>query len=136
MTPEAAARQYLADHMAEWAGKGYTVYNPHNKPLAELPVIYGFNNGGPNDWLEAVAIAADGNVLGSHICSHELYMLHDLGVTEGARPDRHEEHYRKHYPDGYVMDFVSFDRISSHKGLALAFELNKRLEEQYEKEQP
>lgn len=36
------------------------VYNPDDKPLEELPVIYGFNNGGPSDFLSGVLIAEGG----------------------------------------------------------------------------
>lgn len=128
MTTPAAAQQYLHEHLVVWTGKGYEVYNPHNKPLEELPVIYGFNNGGAPNWLQAIAIAEDGNVLGSHICSHEGYMPHDLGVVKGSRPDRHEEQYKVHYPDGYRMDFVPF----SHEGVTKAIELNKLLGEKHE----
>ena len=124
MTTEAAAQQYLAEHLAEWRGKGYAIHNPHNKPVEELPVIYGFNNGGSQGWLHAVAIAEDGNVLGGHICSDEGYMRADLGIIEGSRPDRHEESYGKHYPDGYRMDFVPFE----HEGLQLAIKRNKEIE--------
>jgi hypothetical protein len=128
MTTPAAAALYLNMHLSEWAGKGYEVYNPHNKPLEELPVIYGFNNGGAPEWLQAVAIAQDGHVLGSHICSHEGYMPHDLGITQGSRKDRHEKDYQAHYPDGYRMDFVRFN----DEGLTKALELNKLLEDQHE----
>jgi len=123
MTTPAAAEQYLAEHLSAWRGKGYAVFNPHNKPIEELPVIYGFNNGGSPGWLHAVAIAEDGNALGGHVCSAEGYMPYDLGIIEGARDDRHEQSYRPHYPDGYRMDFVPFE----HEGLKLAIERNKAL---------
>lgn len=123
MTTEAAAEQYLSEHLSAWRGKGYAVFNPHNKPIEELPVIYGFNNGGSTGWYSAVAIAEDGNALGGHICSDEGYMPHDLGIIEGARMDRHEESYRVHYPDGYRMDFVKF----GHDGLELAIKRNNEL---------
>ena len=46
MTTLAAAQRYLQDHIAEWHGQPVAVYNPHGVPVAELPVIYGLNNGG------------------------------------------------------------------------------------------
>lgn len=128
MTTKAAEMMYLADHMSEWAGKGYAVYNPNNRPINELPVIYGFNNGGNSWFLSAVAMAEDGTVLGDHGCSAEGYMPHDLGVIDGSRPDRHEKSYRKHYPDGYRMDFVSYEDVPNHKGLNAAFKLNEQQE--------
>jgi hypothetical protein len=99
------------------------VHNPKNLPIKDLPVIYGFNNGGSPEWYDAVLLAQDGTFLGSHICSHEAYMPGDLGVEEGSRADRHE-HFRAHYPNGYKMEFVSRDDISTHVGLQEAFRLN------------
>ncbi len=126
MTTPAAARLYEAQHLCEWECRGWAVYNPHNKPRDELPVIYGFNNGGSPQWLSAVLVAEDGEGLGGHICSSEGYMPHDLGIIEGARPDRHEG-FREHYPDGYRMEFVSYANVPDHAALNLAFERNKAL---------
>lgn len=108
MTTPLAEKLYLAQHEYEWEGTPYAIHNPNNKPLPELPVIYGFNNGGSKGWLQAVLLAEDGTCLGGHCCSHEGYMRHDLGILEGSRPDRHEE-FRKHYPDGYRMNFVPWE---------------------------
>lgn len=128
MTTEARARLYEAQHLAEMEGKGYVVFNPHNKPLSELPIIYGWNNGGEPGWYQAVAMSEDGNCLGSHICSSEDYMLHDLGILEGTRLDRHEGSYKKHYPNGYRMNFVQW----GHPGLAAAMQENDKLRKEAE----
>ena len=104
----------------------YVVYNPHNKPVAELPVIYGFNNGGEPGWFSACLLAEDGVGLGGHICSHEGFMRHDLGCLEGSRPDRHE-HFREHYPDGYRMDFVQASDVRTHPGLNAAYQRNQKI---------
>lgn len=124
-TPEAAAR-YEAQHVAEHAHRKPVVYNPHDRPIEELPVIYGFNNGGSPDWLEALAIAEDGEVLGGHICSSEAYMPHDLGLIEGARDDLHEKYYRPHYPAGYRMEFVSNSKVDSHEKLMAAIKIAEK----------
>lgn len=105
MTTPAAANIYLAQHQYEFEGTPYAVFNPRQKPIEELPVIMGFNNGGSPGWYSAVLISEDGIGLGGHICSHEGYMRHDLGIYEGTRPDRHKS-FREHYPDGYRMTFV------------------------------
>ena len=76
----------------------------------------------------AYAMGDDGVVLGSHWCSSEYYIPHDLGVTEGSRPDRHEE-YKKHFPNGYEMEFIHSSDIKTHQGLTKAFELNQLLAE-------
>jgi len=106
-------------------GRNYAVYNPNNKPLSDLPVIYGFNNGGYRGWYDAVALAEDGTCLGGHICSLESYMYRDLGIISGSRKDRHEDYYMKHYPDGYRMDFVIFDDVKHHEELKKAIKIYK-----------
>lgn len=124
MTTREAAAMYEAQHVMSVSGRRDAIYNPHGKPVSDLPVIYGFNNGGSRDWLNACAIAADGTVLGGHICSSEAYIPHDLGVLEGTRSDRHAK-YREHYPDGYRMEFVPYREMYAHAGLMRAIELNK-----------
>jgi len=89
------------------------------------PKIYCFSAVGGGDGI-AHALAEDGNVLGSHWCSHEGFVPHDLGVVDGSRPDRHES-YKKHYPDGYDMEFVSADRLDEHEGVQKALKLNKAM---------
>jgi hypothetical protein len=85
----------------------YAVYNPHNKPEEELPIIFGFINGsfGRSD-VVGVLLAQDGVGLGSHVSSHEEWAIRDLGILEGTRPDRHKQAFQKHYPDGYRMEWV------------------------------
>lgn len=121
-SPQAAAR-YLHEHTSSLSGRTKMVYNPLNKPVEELPFIIGFNNGGQYDWLEAIAVSEDGHFLGSHICSHELYMENDLGILEGTRPDRHADSYSKHYPEGYRMDFVPWNKLKDHELLNKALKL-------------
>ena len=124
MTTPAAEKLYLAQHELLMEGRRVAVFNPHGKPVGELPVIYGFNNGGSPGWYSAVLIAEDGTMLGGHACSNEGYMPNDLGILEGTRPDRHET-FRKHCPDGYRMEFVSFDEAKGHVKLNEAFKRNQ-----------
>lgn len=122
MTSPAAARLYEAQHLLRWEGKQWAFYNPNNIDIIDLPVIYGFNNGGPADFLSACLIAEDGTWLGNHCCSSESYMPHDLGVIEGARLDRHAG-FKAHYPNGYRMSFVSYGDVPNTIGLQSAFKL-------------
>jgi hypothetical protein len=126
MTTQAAENLYLAQHQMEWNGYSIAVFNPHDQPVHMLPVIYGFNNGGSPGWYSGVLLAEDGTGMGGHVCSHEGYMRHDLGILEGSRPDRHEK-FREHYPDGYRMDFVSSGDVLSHPGLEAAYQKNQAL---------
>ena len=125
MTTPARERLYQAQHLVEMEGKRWAIFNPNGKPVEELPVIYGFNNGGSPGWYSAVLLAEDGTALGGHVCSDECYMEHDLGILEGTRPDRHET-FQKHYPDGYRMEFVGADAVRNHAGLNIAYELNQQ----------
>jgi hypothetical protein len=122
MTTRRAEELYRAQHNLAMEGKREAVFNPHDKPLGELPVIYGFNNGGSPGWFSAVLLAEDGTCLGGHTCSHEGYMWSDLGILEGTRPDRHET-FREHYPDGYRMAFITQAYVHDHEGLTRAIEL-------------
>jgi hypothetical protein len=106
----------------------YAIFNPHDKPVEELPVIYGFNSGGSPGWYNGCLLAEDGHGLGGHVCSHEGFMLGDLGVLAERRPDRHEQ-FQKHYPDGYRMDFVSEKDVRNHPGLKAAYQKNQQLRE-------
>jgi len=129
MTTKAAEALYEAQHVYLHEGRPTAIFNPHNKPEVELPVIYGFNNGGAPGWMYAQLIAEDGTPLGSHICSSEAYMPADLGILEGTREDRHHNDFQKHYPDGYRMEFVNHENVPTHEKLAAAFRLNKTNEE-------
>jgi len=104
----------------------YAVFNPHAKTEPDLPVIYGFNNGGSPGWYLGCLLAESGHCLGGHVCSDEYFMYGDLGILEGSRPDRHET-FREHYPDGYRMDFVSAGEARTHPGLAAAYQKNQHL---------
>ena len=129
MTTKIAANFYLKKYLLEHAGSRYACYNPNNRRLDELAVIDGFNNGGSDQWYTGVLLVEDGTHLVWHVCSNEGYMPSDLRVLEGSRPDRHET-FRKHYPDGYRMDFVPMRDTASHVGLASAYEKNQAQREE------
>lgn len=129
MTTPAAAALYLAQHNYANEGKSWAVFNPQNKKIEELPVIYGFNNGGSPGWFQGVLLAQDGTVLGGHCCSDEGYMYEDLGILEGTRLDRHET-FQKHYPDGYRMEFVKYAEFKGHKAINDAMALAPKKEEE------
>lgn len=127
MTTEKAAAHYVARHEHEMEQEGHegrAVFNPHNKPILDLPIIYGFNNGGSDSWYNGQLLAEDGTALGGHVCSHEGYMPYDLGVLPGTRPDRHEQ-FKEHYPDGYQMEFVGMAEVGGCKGIAAAYAKNQ-----------
>ena len=126
MTTKAAESLYLAQHNMSMEGKIGVCYNPKDLKIEQLPIIYIFGNT-PPPWIEAYARAANGKVLGSHICSSEGYIKHDLGYFEGTREDRHKKCYERHYPDGYKMEYVPVDLILSHEGLKEAMKENQKL---------
>lgn len=87
-----------------------------------MPKIFVF---GPGDEGIYYALAQDGTVLGSHLCSDEGFASHDLGVRRDSRPDRHVE-YAAHYPNGYEMEFVPSRTTQSHVALQEAIRLNRQ----------
>jgi len=121
MTTREAEELYKAEHKYKTSYMKIAIFNPHKKLLTELPVIYGFPNGGASQWYEGGILSEDGDILGGHFCSDEIYMPHDLGILDGTRPDRHEA-FRKYYPDGYRMEFVSKKDIPSHPEFNAAVE--------------
>ena len=131
MTSPTNSLIYQAMHLSRHEGRRDVVFNPDGKPVDDLPVIYGFNNGGRSDALRAELISEDGTHLGSHICSAEAYMPFDLGVIEGARDDRHVT-FRGHYPHGYRMEFVGYDALPSHAKLNAALKAHGGAEEKPE----
>jgi hypothetical protein len=124
-TPET---NYFAEHLLMAGGRPVSVVNPHNKPIEELPVIYGYSDGikSPTCYLGKL-IAEDGTELGEHICSNEAWMLRDLGILEGEGEFRRKD-FEAHYPDGYRMAFVSEKDVPTHEGLNAAFKLNPEME--------
>lgn len=106
----------------------YRIYNPHGKPIDELPLISGFNNGGRHGTYSGVIIAQDGTVLGGHICSNEHYMLHDLGVA-ATGPEYRRVAFEAHYPDGCRTRFVSYADVQNDPIIQEALRLNKEFGE-------
>lgn len=103
---------------APW-GIPYHVFNPLNKPVEELPYIFGFNNGGSEGWWIAMAVSQNGHFLGSHVCSSEGFMPADLGLIDGGYVARREA-YQKHYPEGYRTTFVSYKDVKDNAELQAA----------------
>ena len=99
------------------------IYNPHNKDEDELPTIFGFNNNIGSYYQQGVLLSEDGFYLGGHSCTNESYMIGDLGVVEGSSPDRHKNQFKPHYPDGYKMEFVSYDDVEGNEKLMKAIEI-------------
>lgn len=100
----------------------YAVFNPHKRPVEELPVIFGFDNGGQPGYRHGCVISQDGVWFAPHVSSNDGWMLYDLGILDGARFDRHIL-YQKHYPNGYRMDFVKYEDYEKREDLKAAVEL-------------
>lgn len=71
--------------------------------------IYCFNNGESAFGAVALAVGDDGKCLASHICSHEGYMRHDLGITSTLK----HENYNTHFGEGnWELEWV--DDVENH----------------------
>lgn len=83
-----------------------------------MHTIYCFNNGGSRESLSALALCDDGRLLAHHLCSHECFMMHDLG--------RYSDAYDKALGGGnWRLVWVEDPR--THDGLQAAYALNQRL---------
>jgi hypothetical protein len=79
----------------------------------------------PTDVL-GFAVAEDGTGLCSHLSSSEEWSKHDLGFTSDWR----KEIYQRHYPDGYVLEWV--DDPDNNPDYQAALVLNQKLNEHYD----
>jgi hypothetical protein len=70
-----------------------------------------------------VAVAEDGECVGSHISSNKYFAMHDIGVDS----DWHHEDYKKKYPDGYEIVWLEREKLDTHEGLQRALKLNSEL---------
>jgi len=89
--------------------------------------IYCFNNSvGKTDWNHVLAVADDGHCLAGHICSHEYYFKHDIGITSNWQHDK----YNKHFGEGN-WELVWLDEVAPGKypELDAAMALNQQLAE-------
>ena len=77
---------------------------PESEDL-NLPAIYLFSHSRDGDGI-AYAMAEDGEVLGSHWCSHWGYMRHDLHDRSDRRAVCEE-----HYPDGYRLVVLGREEV-------------------------
>lgn len=112
--------KFNADHEI----KNNIKFNPHNKPISELPKIFCFLNTLGLEGGKAYAIAEDGTCLGTHYSSHERFVCEDLGVIDGRMNKRHD-YYKEYYPDGYEMIFVPSKDVENHPGIKEAYRLNQ-----------
>jgi hypothetical protein len=73
------------------------------------------------------ALAEDGTGLANHLSSSAAYARHDMGLTSNWKHDT----YAKHYPDGYLLEWV--DDPETHEGYQAALALNKQQHEAEER---
>ncbi|RFZ89388.1 hypothetical protein D0Y60_01795 [Shinella sp. WSJ-2] len=107
--------------MIIWGENGYVAFNPDEKPIEELPFIYGYNTGELLDerYMLGKLIAQDGTTLGAHYSSTETFQRQDLAILPGCWPERQDD-FQGHYPGGYRMEYVPAEERPGHVGLAEA----------------
>jgi hypothetical protein len=85
--------------------------------------IYVFNNGGSPGWYSAVAVCECGAALAGHICSHESFMAHDMGLVGDWKHDVYRAHLDVVHGGGeWSLVWVPTDEVQarSHAGLEAA----------------
>lgn len=106
-----------------------TVYNPNDiEDLETLPVIFGYVVRKGRGYCNVAAMSEDGVTLYEHSCSDESWAAIDLGVAKFTALDVHENVYKKHYPDGYHMEWVSEFEVEKHERFQAALDANSEME--------
>ena len=85
--------------------------------MSDKKKIYCFNNGGSSGLYNAVALAEDGACVAGHICSHEGYMQHDLGVVGTWKHELYDAHYGI---GGWELEWIPSSVVPHHEGLRAA----------------
>lgn len=85
--------------------------------------LYLFNNSIPANegWNSSYSMADDGTVLGNHLCSHDVFMYHDLYVRSD-RKKTVDEHFKD---EPYEVEIIPSHEVKTHPGLQEAFKLNQ-----------
>jgi hypothetical protein len=96
-------------------------FSPTNADPTTLPRIFCFANGASGMGWHGVIIAEDGEILGGHCSSNEMWLRHDLGIGEGSFYKSRREDFARKYPAGYVAEWVSYADAKHHPGLQAAF---------------
>lgn len=101
----------------------------------ELPKIYIFKESQTHDTVYGYALAQDGRMLASHLCSSAEWVRYDMGLTS----EKKHSSYWCHYPGGFALvDLVdmSFIKLAQHDGFAAAMYRNKELWDAEEAKNP
>lgn len=106
------------------AGRPVAIHNPLDRPVEDLPVVYGVSQGGPRFFISGILISEDGRVFGAHVSSNEFYLPGDLQVLASHVGARHEA-IRAAYPEGYRMEFIRHFDAGNHEGLRGALAKNR-----------
>jgi hypothetical protein len=102
-------------------------HNPNGADESTLPRIYCFANGANGFGWNGAIYAQDGTRLGGHTSSREGWLFHDLGIGEGSHYVSRRAEFAKHYPDGYVAEWVSYADAAAHPELQRIFaEINAK----------
>lgn len=141
--------------MYKLPGRQHSYASKHLQHVPEaLPRIYVFDNTNQHEWHHGIAIAEDGVCVAQHCSSTLWFCMTDMGmpidataavVNEHARDDDTTQDYRefkvtpfsyfkhdlykKHYPNGYILEWIPRDQIESHEGLTAAYKKNQELPE-------
>jgi len=89
------------------------IFNPHDKPIDELPTIYGFSKGNANETHFGCLLSEDGTLIHTKQSPTEFHLQYDLGILKDTQYEMHK-YLRVYYPDGYRMEFVPSWKILNH----------------------
>ena len=98
----------------------WTVFNPMQRPISDLPVVYGYE-------IQVKGIVTFNGLISDDGTSYAVDTYgcadapHFLGVVSGSRPHI-DARLQADYPGGYRMEFVPWLFLEEHEGLMRAFD--------------
>jgi len=93
--------------------------------MSSKPKIFVYATAGSPGWFIGQALAEDGTSIGGHASSSISFAKHDMGITS----DWKHEGYKKHYPDGYELEWIEEKDLKEHAAFNEAFKLNQAQKE-------
>ena len=91
----------------------------------DQPVV---NKENQKNWLHCLSLTDDGFILGGHLCSDMVYMMHDLH----NRPDRLAKVQNHFKHERYDIEVLSFEECKNHIEFNKAIELANKKEQKFE----
>lgn len=101
--------------------------------MADKKKIFIFiNTRYPDGDVIPIALCEDGHCLGSHMCSREGWISHDMGISSEWKHKNYNEHCGK---GNWELIYVEEKNVKGHLGIDAAYKLNQEIGEKVKEAQ-